>query len=164
MLSSGMRRTARRPRTCPLVIAGLGGQRGEHARQVRAHVPQPPTFRGEPQQSLHHGQSDQFSIRDPRGNPNPWPPGRNFGMGLQKIIWLTYRAVARVCRSLSIRAFQFEIGVITSILDTPPQHTDPQRTDHRSPPGINQLDLTTWREVAPRLFLLRERTVKTVLI
>ena len=112
----------------PLVIAGLGGKAGEHARQVRAHVPQPPTFRGEPQQSLHHGQSDQFSIRDPRRNPNPWPPGRNFGMGLQKIIRLRSRAVTRVSRSLSIKAFRFEIGVITSILDTPPQ-----RTDHRHP-------------------------------
>ena len=36
--------------------------------------------------SLHHGQRDQFSIRDPWGNPDPWPPRRNFGMGLQKII------------------------------------------------------------------------------
>ena len=46
------------------------------------------------------------------------------GWDFQRSSVLTYSAVARVSRSLSSRAFRFEIGVFISILDTPPQRTD----------------------------------------
>ena len=62
------------------------GQIRKHTDQMLTGKPQPTALRGVSQNGLHHCQRDQFSIADPRHDPDLWPGRSPFRVGFQQII------------------------------------------------------------------------------